>query len=127
VTTPEARKRNVRLTVFALLGVIMLIVGMFVRQFVSPDRLDPEWLRVHGAVLFDPPRSFERPGSTRTRSPSTARPSRATERAVLRLHLLPRRVRTTLALRRDAAGRCPARTRCFYRCRWIRRATRRRC
>ena len=48
-------------TVFALLGVIMLIVGMFVRQFVSPDRLDPEWLRVHGAVLFDPPRSFEPP------------------------------------------------------------------
>ena len=54
MTTSEARRRNVRLTVFALLGVIMLIVGMFVRQFVSPDRLDPEWLRVHGAVLFDP-------------------------------------------------------------------------
>jgi protein SCO1/2 len=61
VTTPEARKRNVRLTVFALLGVIMLIVGMFVRQFVSPDRLDPEWLKAHNAVLFEPPRSFEPP------------------------------------------------------------------
>lgn len=61
MTTPEARRRHVRLTVFALLGVIMLIVGMFVRQFVSPERLDPEWLRAHGAVLFDPPRSFEAP------------------------------------------------------------------
>lgn len=61
MTTPEARTRHVRLTVFALLGVIMLIVGMFVRQFVSPERLDPEWLRAHGAVLFDPPRSFEAP------------------------------------------------------------------
>ena len=61
MTTPEARKRNVRLTVFALLGVIMLIVGMFVRQFVSPDRLDPEWLKAHNAVLFEPPRSFEPP------------------------------------------------------------------
>lgn len=56
-----AQKRNVRLTVFALLGVIMLIVGMFVRQFVSPERLDPEWLKAHGAVLFDPPRSFDPP------------------------------------------------------------------
>lgn len=59
--TPQAatQKRNVRLTVFALLGVIMLIVGMFVRQFVSPDRLDPEWLKAHGAVLFDPPRAID--------------------------------------------------------------------
>jgi protein SCO1 len=57
----QAQKRNVRLTVFALLGLSMLFVGLFVRQFVNPDRLDAEWLRGHGAVMFDPPRSFDAP------------------------------------------------------------------
>jgi protein SCO1 len=55
------QKRNVRLTVFALIGLIMLIVGMFVRQFISPDRLDPAWLEAHGAMLFEAPRGFDAP------------------------------------------------------------------
>lgn len=61
MSTRAEQQRNIRVTVFALAGVIALIVGMFVRQFVSPEHLDPEWLKAHGAVLFDPPRSFDAP------------------------------------------------------------------
>lgn len=52
--------RNIRLTVLALGGVMLLIVGMFVRQFINPERLDPEWLKMNGVILFDTPRSFDR-------------------------------------------------------------------
>jgi len=61
MTNPDEQRRNVRFTVFALIGVALLIVGMFVRQFVNPDRLDPEWLKLHGAMMFDQPRSFDQP------------------------------------------------------------------
>jgi len=61
VTSRLEQQRNIRITVFVLLGVIMLIVGMFVRQFVSPDRLDPEWLKARNAVLFDAPRPIDAP------------------------------------------------------------------
>lgn len=57
----SAQQRNIRYTVFALAGVVTLFVALFVRQFVSPDRLDPAWLQMHGAVLFDPPRAFDPP------------------------------------------------------------------
>ena len=54
------RARRVRLTVGVLLGGISLLLGLFVRQFVGPERLDPRWLRDHGAVLFDTPRPLAR-------------------------------------------------------------------
>lgn len=57
----SAQQRNIRYTVFALAGVVALFVALFVRQFVSPDRLDPAWLQAHGTVLFDPPRAFDPP------------------------------------------------------------------
>jgi protein SCO1/2 len=61
VDEQRRQARNIRLTVFALLGIIALIVGMFVRQFVAPDRLDPAWLQAHGTRLFETPRSFDEP------------------------------------------------------------------
>ena len=61
MTRSEEQRRNIRATVFALLGVMTLIVALFVRQFVNPAHLDPEWLRVHGAVLFDSPRVIDAP------------------------------------------------------------------
>ena len=54
------RARRVRLTVGVLLAGIALLLGLFVRQFVAPERLDPRWLRDHGAVLFDTPRPLAR-------------------------------------------------------------------
>lgn len=56
-----SQRRNVRVTVFALAGVVALMVGMFVRQFVNPAQLDAEWLRARGAVVFEQPRSFDAP------------------------------------------------------------------
>lgn len=58
VERQREQARNIRLTVFFLVGIILLIVGMFVRQFVAPERLDPAWLKAHGTHLFDTPRSF---------------------------------------------------------------------
>jgi protein SCO1 len=112
VTTPEARKRNVRLTVFALLGVIMLIVGMFVRQFVSPDRLDPEWLKAHNAVLFDPPRSFEPPRLLDQDAQPFDGAAFQGNWSVLFFGFTycPDVCPTTLALLRDVAGALPAGT-----------------
>jgi protein SCO1 len=55
------QRRNVRATAFALAGIAALMVALFVRQFLSPAHLDPEWLRAQGAVLFDPPRAFDAP------------------------------------------------------------------
>jgi protein SCO1/2 len=57
----DARKRNIRATVFALAGIVALFVTLFVRQFVDPARLDADWLRARGAVLFDTPRAFDPP------------------------------------------------------------------
>jgi protein SCO1/2 len=61
MTSQSARQRDIRLTVFALTGIIALFVTLFVRQFVSPSRLDPEWLRARGVVLFETPRAFDAP------------------------------------------------------------------
>ena len=112
MTTPEARKRNVRLTVFALLGVIMLIVGMFVRQFISPDRLDPEWLKAHNAVLFDPPRSFEPPRLLDQDAQAFDGAAFQGNWSVLFFGFTycPDVCPTTLALLRDVAGVLPAGT-----------------
>lgn len=57
----STQQRNIRYTVFGLAGVVTLIVALFVRQFVSPERLDTGWLQAHGTVLFDPPRAFDPP------------------------------------------------------------------
>lgn len=61
MATAAERKRNIRFTVFALAGVVAMILGMFVRQFVNPENLDPTWLRARGAVLFEAPRRFDTP------------------------------------------------------------------
>lgn len=56
-----AQKRNVRYTAFAIAGVIALMVGLFVQQFVNPDRLDAGWLRARGTVMLEVPRRFDAP------------------------------------------------------------------
>ena len=61
MTVSPQQKRSIRTTVLVLCGVMALLVGMFVHQFVNPSKLDPEWLRLHGTVLFDTPRSFDPP------------------------------------------------------------------
>ena len=61
MASTTAQRRNVRATVFALAGLSALFVGMFVRQFVNPAQLDPEWLRARGAVMFETPRAFDAP------------------------------------------------------------------
>jgi len=57
----EGARRYLRATVFALAGLAALFVALFVRQFVNPDQLDPDWLRARGAVLFETPRAFDPP------------------------------------------------------------------
>ena len=55
----QRQQRRIWLTVFALIGVVSLIVSLFVRQFVTAERLDPEWLRARGAIIFEQPRELE--------------------------------------------------------------------
>lgn len=59
MSATPAQRRDIRLTAFALAGVALLAVVLFVRQFMSPERLDPEWLRAHDAVLFETPREID--------------------------------------------------------------------
>jgi protein SCO1/2 len=54
-----SRNRGISFTVIGLLVVITLIVGGFVRQFVGPKQLDPNWLEAHGTYLFELPREFD--------------------------------------------------------------------
>lgn len=56
-----AQRRNVRYTAFALAGVIALMLGFFVRQFVNPSQLDPAWLRLRNAIIFEAPRQIDAP------------------------------------------------------------------
>ena len=56
-----AQRRNVLYTAFALAGVIALMLGLFVRQFVNPRELDTGWLRARHAVIFEAPRQFDAP------------------------------------------------------------------
>jgi protein SCO1/2 len=51
-----AQRRGIWITVAALVAVMALLVGLFVQQFYNPDRLDPNWLRARGALVFDTPR-----------------------------------------------------------------------
>lgn len=58
MSSSAEKRRNIRYTVFALAGVIALLVSMFVRQFVTPGRIDPEWLKLHQTMLYDTPRRY---------------------------------------------------------------------
>ena len=55
----QSQRHKIRLTVLGLSALALLIVWMFVRQFMNPEHLDPQWLQMHGTVLFDTPRSFD--------------------------------------------------------------------
>jgi len=61
VSPTPAQQRNIRATAFALAGIAALFVALFVRQFMGAGELDRNWLREHGALLFDTPRAFEMP------------------------------------------------------------------
>lgn len=56
-----AQRRNIRYTAFAIAGVIALMLGLFVRQFINPAQLDPSWLRARNAVIFEAPRQIDAP------------------------------------------------------------------
>ena len=43
----------------ALVGLALLFVGMFVRQFFNPTSLDPQWLRSKSAIIYEQPRKLE--------------------------------------------------------------------
>lgn len=43
----------------ALVGLALLFVGMFVRQFFNPSSLDQQWLRSKNAIIYDAPRKLE--------------------------------------------------------------------
>ena len=55
----QSQRHKIRLTALGLSLLALLVVWMFVRQFMHPEHLDPQWLQMHGTVLFDTPRSFD--------------------------------------------------------------------
>jgi len=59
VAEQARQRRGIWITVAALVVVISVIVGGFVRQFIGPQPIDPKWLEAHSTYLFDKPRVFD--------------------------------------------------------------------
>ncbi len=60
-STQANRARGIKLTVFALLGFMALVLGLFINKITTPRVLSPAELRINGAVVFDKPRIFKDP------------------------------------------------------------------
>ena len=52
-------KKSVQLTVWGLIGVIALVIGLFVHRTIYKPPMSEEQLRQAGAVVFDAARSFD--------------------------------------------------------------------
>lgn len=53
------QKKKIYRSVFIMLGVIFLVVGLFVNKLTSPAILSAEMLKTKGVFLFENPRSFK--------------------------------------------------------------------